>query len=218
MKFRYRYPKLNYYSIFFVALLAGCATGPSTSDIERARPETPINVSNLKIAPIGAGKVEMNMAPRKVGSYHSTVFPFLVAVNTADYNNARKLTPEFHSACKRMIEDTLAEAGYDVAGRDELFVESDLSRGRFLIGGEIVDVAMNSYEGVPKYRTAGNIKIEWQVYDVVKKAIIYKTTTTAENLVNNSDGIGLSFIMIDDALRNLLAKKDLVETLSEASK
>lgn len=208
--------KLNvmFISVF---LLSGCMTAPRQSVLDTMKTETPVNVTHLNLAPVGVGQIKVSMEQKKIGNYHTTVLPLLPGLHTKTYSNVRELPPELLSTYQRLIADELTEVGYDVAGREQLFVKPDTDRARFLIAAEISDATWDSYEGAG-FKTIGSMRLDWQVYDVVRKTVIFKATTSGKDWVQNSDGVGLSYKILSNALRNLLAKNDLVQALTEASK
>lgn len=114
-----------------------------------------------------------------------------------------------------IVLEELKKYNYNVLGGESLlFGDDKSSKARFQLGGTITNLIYNTYSSISENSTESSLIVEWQVYDVLKKEVVFKFSTSGYSKSYNISTQAV-FMAFRIALHNLMANKEFVELLSK---
>jgi serine protease Do len=183
----------------------------------QASQNTELQLEN--IARIGVARIRSGVLPGVVigGRYDG-----ILKILQERYTAAGSLDDRLEAASRQIVEDELLQAGYNVARsqNDEVFEEQlaeEPETARFLIGGRITQVTLNSYSSWFGDSTHDRRTIRWEVFDRNTGKIIYRGQTPGEAVATGIDNVSATYEAIRTSFRELLAEPDFAETLQRAT-
>jgi len=198
------------YSLVFVLVLVflgGCAPAMNRKAGLRS---APIELINKSTAPIAFNRLIIRVpSGTKLGSHHDG---FLKIPKFSHEWNSNIVvgSDEF----KIMASEELKNHGYNVKGGTDLLFGNDESvKAQFQLGGTMNSLEFNSYAPLAGGYNEAVCGIEWQVYNVYSKSIVYNFSSFG---YGKSDGSGSGSIQkaFLVSLNNLMAEQPFVDLLS----
>ncbi|MDB5973397.1 MAG: hypothetical protein JWR07_157 [Nevskia sp.] len=109
-----------------------------------------------------------------------------------------------------VFHDELQKANYPVVGnQDNLFPDPSESSAELMVGGRIDKLNANICSNVSGMKGGAFIHVDWEIYDVIARKVVYKTATEGSyKTEKNSQSGGVPEFMtnaFDIAVQNLLA-------------
>ena len=138
------------------------------------------------------------------------------------YTASGQISEQLEEAARSLIEDELEQAGYTVARSPSNSVFADqvteeIEPSRFLLGGTITHVNLNSYRSLWGDRTQDERTIRWEVFDREAGKVIYRQEITGAAQAEGVDNLAATYEAIRDSFRSLLAEPRLIAVLSQPS-
>jgi serine protease Do len=171
------------------------------------------------IAKIGVARIRSGVLPGVVigGRYDG-----ILKILQERYTAAGRLDDRLEAASRQIVEDELLQAGYDItrSQSDEVFEEQlieEAETARFLIGGRITQVSLNSYSSWFGDSTHDRRTIRWEVFDRNTGRIIYREQTPGEAVATGIDNVSATYEAIRASFRELLSEPDFAEALQRAT-
>ncbi|MBD2098177.1 trypsin-like peptidase domain-containing protein [Trichocoleus sp. FACHB-591] len=174
---------------------------------------------NPEVLPrIGVARIRSGILPGVViGGHHEGVLKIL----QQHYTASGQLDEQLEDAALQAIEDELVDAGYKV-GRSEqhsLFDEQLMEESepvRFLVGGKITKVELNSYSSFFNNRTADQRTIQWEIFDRDTNKVIVRQATTGQAEAEGIDNPAATYEAIRASFKTLLAQPSFTTSLQQA--
>ena len=187
-------------------LVYGCA-----GSIKSLAPkqETPIDVSEQKLPAVGVAKIESSLTPgQEVGAHYEG----LMKVRKQTYYAEGYVSDAWQEKYEDIVIDELSNAGYKTKEQSDIFEMDDSFNARFLVGGIIRNSTLQSFGFLAGNYTESLISIEWQLFDRIKRDVIYKLQTDGYGQVS---GVSMESytVAVRNCFKNLLADKGFVEIL-----
>jgi len=134
---------------------------------------------------------------------------------TLEDNN---FTPADAFFADKFVEE-FSNANYNIArNQTSLFNDTKEQNARFLIAGMVVDMEADvCFRDIYNHWTSDNkikgsmyLKIDWQVYDIINRSVVYNTTTEGYHNLKKAANLGYT-ILFEEAyagtVKNLLSKQ-----------
>jgi len=139
-------------------------------------------------------KVVYDVKNQVVGHHHDGY----LRVKWAEHQLYKTLIPSDH--LKVVISDELRKYGYNIIGGNKVLFSSDEEKAaEYMLGAMVSDLQFNTYAPLAGGFDEVYVKIEWQLYDVKNRKIIYKKDTDGyirkEKYNNNKNNNVQSFDM-----------------------
>lgn len=179
-------------------LLAACAEyAPPPNPV--ARPIAPGSSEPLRFTELHMGSMRRNM---EIGRYVWGIdcagpYGRLFWATAKGFREANTFTERFN--------ETMADAGYDVAGGRFFDAKEDGERARYIIAGDLQEIRLElcrrrswitlGERGDTGY---GTVKIAWAVYEPVERRVVYRVTTTGSTTMDAPVPNGEA-VLIEDA-------------------
>nr|WP_290221908.1 trypsin-like peptidase domain-containing protein [Trichocoleus desertorum] len=167
---------------------------------------------------IGVARIRSGILPGVViGGHHEGVLKILQQRYTA----SGQLDEQLEDAALQAIEDELVDAGYNV-GRSEqhsVFDEQLMEESepvRFLVGGKITKVELNSYSSFFNSRTADQRTIQWEIFDRDTNKVIMRQVTTGQAEAEGIDNPAATYEAIRASFKVLLTQPSFTTSLQQA--
>ncbi len=136
------------------------------------------------------------------------------------YTASGELDPLLEAAARSLIEDELSQAGFPVASAsirspfEEQLVDNP-EPGRFLIGGTITDVKLNSYRSLRGEKTQDERTIRWELFDRTAGKVIYRQSVTGRAQAEGIDNPAATYEAIRNSFKGLLTQAEFTDFLSQ---
>ncbi|MBL1174215.1 S1C family serine protease [Pantanalinema sp. GBBB05] len=137
------------------------------------------------------------------------------------YTASGWLDEQLEEALRRLLEDELAQAGYHVAATpsssvfEEQLVE-ELEPGRFLLGGTIIQAALNSYSSLFGDMTQDERTVRWEVFDRDRGKVIYRQETVGKAQAEGIKNPAATYDAIKASFQALLTSPQFVAVLQRS--
>lgn len=141
-----------------------------------------------------------------LGGHHEGLLQLL----QQHYTASGWLDERLEDALRRLLEDELNRAGYHVAQAqtssvfEEQLVE-ELEPGRFLLGGTIMQAALNSYSSLLGDVTKDERTVRWEVFDRDRGKVIYRQETLGKAAAEGIKNPAATYDAIKASFQALLA-------------
>lgn len=168
---------------------------------------------------IGVANIRSGLLPGVViGGHHEGILKIVQQRYTA----SGVLDERLESAARQAIEDELVAAGYNVALSEphSVFGEQlleDPEPARFLVGGTITEVSLNSYSFLNSSKTEDQRKIRWEVLDRDTSKVIARYETTGQATTVGVENPAATYEAIRDSFKALLHQPDFTDKLQQAA-
>ncbi len=179
---------------------------------------TAISINPEVLPRIGVARIRSGILPGVViGGHHEGVLKIL----QQHYTAAGQLDEQLEDAALQAIEDEVVDAGYNV-GRSEqhsVFDEQLMEEAepvRFLVGGKITKVELNSYSSFFNSKTADQRTIQWEIFDRDTNKVIVRQATTGQAEAEGIDNPAATYEAIRASFKVLLAQPNLTTSLQQA--
>jgi serine protease Do len=204
---------LRYCTSLLLALSMSCAA-PTVHN--KPKSTEPIDVHDRAFEPLEFRGLLVEISKgASAGTHYDGILYFPQSPAIRD----RSLSYWSSQELNAMARDELKRYGYNVLDGDtQPFASDDPSKARYQLRGAVVSLQCNTYgQSAGDYtEVIGNV--DWELYDGLNKAVIYK-----ERTVGRAKGSGLgpegshsaSCSAFRDGLRELLAKKGFVEVIGK---
>ena len=141
-----------------------------------------------------------------------------------------------HKELSRVFNDVLEGQGYDVVRHLDLTfeeeIENEFLRTEYRVGGKIIDAKMDAnYDhgerigtfvyGAEGYKGDLYLKIEWSVFDALRRKTVYKTITEGSGKNPHADNEGLTLMVnaaFEMAAHNLAADQGFHDLIARGIK
>src|SRR6476646_7894450 len=199
----------------------GLGNCPSQLQSPVAPENLSVNLSfNPEILPrIGVARIRSGILPGVVIGGH---YEGILKIPQQRYTASGQLDEQLEDAALQAIEDELAEAGYNV-GRSEqhsVFDEQLLEESepvRFLVGGKITKVELNSYSSFFNSKTADQRTIQWELFDRDTNKVIVRQATTGQAEATGIDNPEATYEAIRASFKALLVQPSFTHTIQQAA-
>lgn len=199
-------------------ILSGCQTTTVTPVAQTAPPPPPrpkpILMETGESRPVSFARLIINVPEDKtIGhAYHNgTSFDTYDAPDLAVGSDRFAL----------IARDELTRANYDVLGGENLvFGDDESAKARYSIGGELVDMSLNTYStsslfvAMSKPTMKASVTVNWQIYDTFRREVVYTEKTTGRKNYGEIDS-NFIYSCYREAMRNLLASESFHARLSK---
>ncbi|MBW4489565.1 MAG: trypsin-like peptidase domain-containing protein [Trichocoleus desertorum ATA4-8-CV12] len=200
------------------SLAQGNCPRPLQSAIAPEPLSAAISINPEGLPRIGVARIRSRILPGVViGGHHEGVLKILQQRYTA----SGQLDEQLEDAALQAIEDELVDAGYNV-GRSEqhsVFDEQLMEESepvRFLVGGKITKVELNSYSSFFNSRTSDQRTIQWEIFDRDTNKVIVRQATTGQAEVEGIDNPAATYEAIRASFKVLLAQPSFANSLQQA--
>ena len=117
----------------------------------------------------------------------------------------------------QIANEELRKAGYSVPSKTVTVFESsgdESWKAKFLLGGTISSINYHTYAPLAGNFSRGKISVEWEVFDIDLRRVVYKATTYGSGVAKGI-GLGAAYEAFRDAIRNFLAEKEFHALLTK---
>lgn len=137
------------------------------------------------------------------------------------YTSSGALPEQLETAIRHLAEDELKQAGYGVLSSAESLFEEPLMENpepaRFLLGGTITHIKLNSYTSLWGDRTTDERTIRWEVFDREAGKVIHRQESSGFAEAEGIDNPSATYDAVRTSLRAVLAAPTLVDLLHQPS-
>jgi serine protease Do len=165
--------------------------------------------------PVLAAKETMSQqepAPISIGTNGTRTITFQKAVF--------RIAPQIYEGSEEFIleaNELLKTYGYNVQGGDNpLFEEKEQAKANLQLGCIVKDMKIDNYSLFSRKNATVSLEIEWQLYDVLQKKVIYRTSLTGVNTTRDIPA-KLMFDAFTNSLKKLLADQKFVNLVSNSN-
>lgn len=175
---------------------------------------------NLGVLPkIGAAHLRSGLLPGTIIGGH---YEGMLRLLQQHYTASGQLDEHLEEAIQQSIAEELANAGYNVSSSESssLFDEQMVEEAepvRFLIGGTVTKVALNSYSSWLDSHTSDQRTIKWEIFDRDTNKVIARQETTGEAIAPGIDNPAATFDAIRASFQALLAHPKFTDVLQKAA-
>ncbi|MCU0547940.1 MAG: trypsin-like peptidase domain-containing protein [Leptolyngbya sp. Prado105] len=142
----------------------------------------------------------------------------LLKIRQQRYVAAERLEDQLENSVRNLLEDELSQAGFDVlrSHPQSLFAEliESSEPGRFLIGGTITQVHLDSYSSFFTEYTQDDRAIRWELFDRDLNKVVYRQEITGSAKAEGIDNPAATYEAIRASFKVLLAKPEFVALLN----
>ncbi|WNZ45519.1 trypsin-like peptidase domain-containing protein [Leptolyngbya boryana CZ1] len=142
----------------------------------------------------------------------------LLKMRQQRYVATERLEEQLETSVRDLLEDELSQAGFDVmrSHPQSLFADLVVSSepGRFLIGGTITKVHLNSYSSFFKEYTHDDRSVRWELFDRDLNKVVYRQEIAGSAEAEGIDNPAATYEAIRASFRSLLAEPRVVEILN----
>lgn len=187
-------------------------------------------VATAKSAPLLNGTTFTTAQPQvEVARIRSAILPGVILGGRYDgilnllqerYTASGELDIRLENAARSLLEDELMQAGYSVAAttsrspfEDQL--ADNPEPARFLIGGTITAVKLNSYSSLLGEKTQDERTIRWELFDRTTGKVIYRQAVTGRAQAEGTDNPAATYEAIRNSFKGLLTQADFAAFLSQ---
>lgn len=126
------------------------------------------------------------------------------------YTAVGQIDERLEDAARSLMEDELVQAGYNVvrSPANSLFADQMLDEvepGRFLLGGTMTQVKLNSYSALFRDQTQDERMIRWELFDRATGKVVYRQETPGKAQAEGIDNPAATYEAIRSSFRSLLA-------------
>jgi serine protease Do len=142
----------------------------------------------------------------------------LLKMRQQRYVAADRLDEQLESSIRDLLEDELSQAGFEVMRShpqslfEELIEASE--PGRFLIGGTITHVNLNSYSSFFNEYTSDERSIRWELFDRDLNKVVYRQETDGSAQAEGIDNPAATYEAIRSSFRRLLDEPRFIALLN----
>lgn len=142
----------------------------------------------------------------------------LLKMRQQRYVATERLEEQLETSVRDLLEDELSQAGFDVmrSHPQSLFADLVVSSepGRFLIGGTITKVHLNSYSSFFKEYTHDDRSVRWELFDRDLNKVVYRQEIAGSAEAEGIDNPAATYEAIRASFRSLLAEPRVVAILN----
>lgn len=142
----------------------------------------------------------------------------LLKMRQQRYVATERLEEQLETSVRDLLEDELSQAGFDVMRSHPQSLFADLvassEPGRFLIGGTITKVNLNSYSSFFKEYTHDDRRVRWELFDRDSNKVVYRQEIAGSAEAEGIDNPAATYEAIRASFRSLLAEPRVVEILN----
>lgn len=142
----------------------------------------------------------------------------LLKMRQQRYVATERLEEQLETSVRDLLEDELSQAGFDVMRSHPQSLFADLvassEPGRFLIGGTITKVNLNSYSSFFKEYTHDDRSVRWEVFDRDLNKVVYRQEIAGSAEAEGIDNPAATYEAIRASFRSLLAEPRVVAILN----
>lgn len=142
----------------------------------------------------------------------------LLKMRQQRYVATERLEEQLETSVRDLLEDELSQAGFDVMRSHPQSLFADLvassEPGRFLIGGTITKVNLNSYSSFFKEYTHDDRRVRWEVFDRDLNKVVYRQEIAGSAEAEGIDNPAATYEAIRASFRSLLAEPRVVAILN----
>jgi serine protease Do len=143
----------------------------------------------------------------------------LLKIRQQRYVATDRLEEQLDTSVRDLLENELSDAGFDVLRSHSQSLFADLVEssepGKFLIGGTITKVNLNSYSSFFKEYTHDDRKIRWELFDRDLSKVVYRQEIVGSAKAEGIDNPEATYEAIRASFRNLLADPRFVAILDQ---
>lgn len=168
---------------------------------------------------IGVVRLRSGVLPGVViGSHHEG----MLKIRQQRYTATGNLDDRLEEVARRIIEDELAQAGYPLAGANHQSVFADqlpdeTEPPRFLIGGTVTRVTINTFDSWFGGTTEEQRTIRWEVLDRETNRIIANRETSGQAQASGVDNPEATYATIRQSFRAFLEETQLQAQLQQVT-
>jgi S1-C subfamily serine protease len=182
-------------------------------------PLSPPGVKNFALegAKLEIARIRSGLLPGVVIGGH---YGGILKMRQQRYTASGELDERLEDAARRLIEDELRQAGYDltnslVSSVFEEQWENESEPSRFLLGGTITRVSFNSYSSLWGDRTLDERTIRWEVFDRELGKVVYRRETTGQAEAEGIENPAAIYEAIRASFRVLLDEPNFIAALKQ---
>lgn len=142
----------------------------------------------------------------------------LLKMRQQRYVAADRLDEQLENSIRDLLEDELSQAGFEVmrSHPQSLFEEliESSEPGRFLIGGTITHVNLNSYSSFFNEYTSDERSIRWELFDRDLNKVVYRQETDGRAQAEGIDNPAATYEAIRTSFRRLLDEPRFIAFLN----
>ncbi|MBN8561351.1 MAG: trypsin-like peptidase domain-containing protein [Leptolyngbya sp. UWPOB_LEPTO1] len=142
----------------------------------------------------------------------------LLKMRQQRYVATERLEEQLETSVRDLLEDELSQAGFDVMRSHPQSLFADLvassEPGRFLIGGTITKVNLNSYSSFFKEYTHDDRSVRWELFDRDLNKVVYRQEIAGSAEAEGIDNPAATYEAIRASFRSLLAEPRVVAILN----
>jgi serine protease Do len=131
-----------------------------------------------------------------------------------------RIVPQIYEGSEEFVleaNELLKTYGYNVQGGDNpLFEEKEQAKANLQLGCIVKDMKIDNYSLFSRKNATVSLEIEWQLYDVLQKKVIYRTSLTGVNTTRDIPA-KLMFDAFTNSLKKLLADQKFVNLVSNSN-
>ncbi|HEY9696053.1 MAG TPA: trypsin-like peptidase domain-containing protein [Trichocoleus sp.] len=136
------------------------------------------------------------------------------------YTAVGEMNEQLEDAARSLMEEELIEAGYDVvrSSANSLFADQlvdEIEPGRFLLGGTMTQVKLNSYSTLFHDQTQDERAIRWELFDRATAKVVYRQETIGKAEAEGVDNPAATYEAIRSSFRSLLADAGFRSVMNE---
>jgi serine protease Do len=150
-----------------------------------------------------------------IGGHHDG----LLKIQQHRYVATGRLNEQLENSVHDLLEDELIQAGFEVMRSRPHSVFEDLIEptdpGRFLIGGTITRVILNSYSSFFGESTHDERTIRWEVFDRDLNKVIYRQTSDGSAQAEGIDNPEATYEAIRASFKHLLDEPSFIALLNQ---
>lgn len=123
-------------------------------------------------------------------------------------------------AARSLIEEELMQAGFNLlqSPQHSIFADQFVDQqepGRFLLGGTITQVKLNSYSSLLGDRTEDERTVRWEIFDREVGKVVYRHQTTGASQSTGIDNLVATYEAIRASVRALLNEPSVTALLTQ---
>lgn len=173
----------------------------------------------VTLARIGVARIRSGVLPGVViGGHHEGA----LKIRQQEYRASGNLDEQLEAATHRVVEAELVKAGYAVtpSSLSSIFGEQlaqEEEPTRFLIGGTITGVALNTYGSWFSSKTEEERTIRWEVLDRETHRVIATQETTGKAQAPGIDNLAATYAAVQASFQAFLTSPTLTQQLQRAA-
>lgn len=167
------------------------------------------------VAKVEIAKIRSGLLPGVLIGAH---YDGLLKIRRRRYVATGQLDEQLENSVRDLLEDELSQAGFEVmrSHPQSVFEEliDDSEPGRFLIGGTITQVNLNSYSSFFDESTHDQRTVRWEIFDRDLNKVVYRQESVGSAQAEGIDNPAATYEAIRASFRHLLNEPHFIALLN----